>query len=133
MNKSSILLFDGECNLCNSTVQFILPRDSKGDIKFASLQSETGQKLLEKYNLNADQMDTVVLIENGRAFTKSTAALRICLHLKKCWPILFGITIIPKLLRDVVYDWIAKNRYKWFGKKDQCMIPKKEFKNRFLN
>ncbi|NDI34106.1 thiol-disulfide oxidoreductase DCC family protein [Chengkuizengella sediminis] len=133
MNKPSILLFDGVCNLCNGVVQFILSRDLKGNIKFASLQSGTGQKFLKQYNLNTKEISTIVLIQGDRAYTKSTAALRLCLLLKNLWPVLYAFIIIPKSIRDVVYDWIAKNRYRWFGKSEQCMIPSKEHREKFLD
>ncbi|MFS1512097.1 thiol-disulfide oxidoreductase DCC family protein [Chengkuizengella sp. SCS-71B] len=132
MNKTSILLFDGVCNLCNGVVQFILPRDLRGNIKFASLQSNAGQKFLKQYNLNTKEISTIVLIQGNKAYTKSTAALRLCLLLKKLWPILFAFILIPKSIRDVVYDIIAKNRYRWFGKSEQCLIPSKEHREKFL-
>ncbi|NBI27500.1 thiol-disulfide oxidoreductase DCC family protein [Chengkuizengella marina] len=131
MNKTSILLFDGVCNLCNGVVQFILPR-VRGNIKFASLQSNIGQKLLKQYNLNTKEISTIVLIQGNKTYTKSSAALRLCLLLKNLWPILFAFIIIPKSIRDVVYDWIAKNRYRWFGKSEQCLIPSKENREKFL-
>jgi predicted DCC family thiol-disulfide oxidoreductase YuxK len=127
-----IILFDGVCNLCNSSVQFILKRDPNGTFKFASLQGETGQALLKKYGLNTDS-NSFVFIENDKIHLKSTAALRVCRKLTGAWRLLAAFLIIPGFIRDHFYGIIAKNRYRWFGKKDSCMLPKPEWKNRFLD
>ncbi|MFJ5716844.1 thiol-disulfide oxidoreductase DCC family protein [Neobacillus sp. NPDC093127] len=127
-----IILFDGVCNLCNSSVQFIIKRDPTGTFKFASLQGETGQALLKKYGLNTDS-DSFVFIENEKIHVKSTAALRVCRKLTGAWRLLAVFLIIPAFIRDPLYGIIAKNRYRWFGKKDSCMLPKPEWKNRFLD
>jgi predicted DCC family thiol-disulfide oxidoreductase YuxK len=127
-----IILFDGVCNLCNTSVQFILKRDSDGYFKFASLQSETGQSLLKKHHLNND-LNSVVLIENDTVYLKSSAALRVCSKLGGLWPILSIFRILPPFFRDLLYDIAAKNRYKWFGKKESCMLPSPEWKHRFLD
>lgn len=126
-----IVLFDGECNFCDASVQFILKRDPKGVFKFASLQSEIGQQLLEKHKVSKS-IDSIVLIDNNQFFTKSTAALKIAQQLCGAWKYLFIFIIVPKFVRDFVYNIIAKNRYKWFGKKEVCMLPTAEQRNRFL-
>jgi predicted DCC family thiol-disulfide oxidoreductase YuxK len=117
-----VVLFDGECNFCDSSVRFIIKKDTRKLFYFASLQSEAGQKLLEKYGVPID-IDSIVLIENEKAYVKSTAAIRICRHLGRGWKLLYIFSIIPGPIRNAVYDVIAKNRYKWFGKKDHCEIP----------
>ena len=128
-----IILFDGVCNLCNSSVQFILRRDHSQRFVFASLQSPAGQKLLQKFGLPQDQFNSFVLIENNKVFTRSSGALRVLLHLKKGWQLLYGLNIIPKPIRDKIYDWIARNRYKWFGRQEACWLPTPELKKRFLD
>lgn len=132
MNQQPVILFDGICNFCNGIVKFILRRNKKTDIHFAALQSEAGHKLLEKYKLPVNEMETIVFIENDKAYTQSTAALRICRHLRGLWPLCYGFVIVPKFIRDGIYKWIAKNRYKWFGVREECMIPTPEMKTRFL-
>lgn len=130
---SPVLLFDGVCNLCNSLVQFVIQRDLKGTFLFASLQSEAGQRLLRQFDLPTTDYNTFVLVHRNHCYTKSTAALHVFKGLGRLWPLLYGFIIVPKPVRDVVYDWIARNRYKWFGKKDQCMVPTPELKERFLD
>jgi predicted DCC family thiol-disulfide oxidoreductase YuxK len=127
-----ILLFDGECNLCNHAVQFIIPRDSGAYYRFAALQSEVGEQILAQYQLSYTEMNTVILIQNGKIFTKSTAALKLVRHLNRMWPLLYVFIIIPRLLRDPIYEWVARNRYKWFGRREFCMMPSSEMKSRFL-
>lgn len=127
-----IILFDGVCNLCNSSVQFILKRDRKGQFGFASLQGEVGQKLIHKFGLNPD-INSFVLIENEKVYLESTAALKVCKGLTGGWKLFTAFLIIPRPIRDVVYKIIANNRYKWFGKKESCMLPLPEWKNRFLD
>jgi predicted DCC family thiol-disulfide oxidoreductase YuxK len=131
-NNKSLLLFDGVCNLCNSSVQFILLRDKKDRFRFASLQSDHGQNILKEHHLPTDKFNSLVLVENGKIYQKSTAALRIARKLKGLWPLLFAFIIIPPFIRNFVYDIIAKNRYRWFGKKDECMLPRPEWKQKFL-
>jgi predicted DCC family thiol-disulfide oxidoreductase YuxK len=130
--QHTILLFDGVCNLCNQAVLFIIPRDPKETIRFASLQSDTGQRLLGRHGLSADRLDTMVLIDREKAYTKSSAALRIARKLHWPWPLFYLFILIPRPLRDTVYDWIASNRYRWFGKKEQCMLPTPQTRRRFL-
>ena len=131
-DNKSLLLFDGVCNLCNSSVQFILLRDKKDRFRFASLQSDYGQNLLREHNLPTETFNSLVLVENDKVYKKSTAALRIARKLKGLWPLLFAFIIIPPFIRNFVYDIIAKNRYRWFGKKEECMLPRPEWKQKFL-
>ena len=132
MEESPVILFDGVCNFCNGAVNFIIQRDKKSLIKFAALQSEAGRKLLQRFNLPADELSSIILIEDGNVFTQSSAALKLCKYLTGLWPLMYGFIIVPLVLRDGIYKWIAKNRYKWFGKKDHCMIPTPEVRTRFL-
>ncbi|MFD2682063.1 thiol-disulfide oxidoreductase DCC family protein [Bacillus seohaeanensis] len=127
----AIILFDGICNLCNHSVQFIIKRDPTAYFQFASLQSDVGVSLRETYGLPT-RIDSVVLIENNKVFVKSNAALHICKHLKGMWKLLFVLKLLPPFIRDGLYEVVAKNRYKWFGKRDQCMLPDQNRKDRFL-
>ena len=127
-----IILFDGVCNLCNRSVQFIIKRDPNGHFKFASLQGEAGQKLLKQYGFEKE-IDSFVLIENQIIYSKSTAALRVCKSLNGLWKVFATLRFLPVSFRDFFYDIVAKNRYKWFGKKESCMLPTKEMKKRFLD
>ena len=127
------ILFDGVCNLCAWAVRFILERDPRNALRFASLQSDTGQRLLAEHGLQAVTMDSFVLIENGVAFTESTAALRVSRHLHRAWPLCYAGIILPRVLRDPIYRFIARNRYRWFGKQDSCMMPTPELRARFLD
>lgn len=129
---SPILLFDGVCNFCNSSVNFIIDRNSKKNILFASLQSPIGQQLLEKFNLPKETFNSLVLVEGEKYYTKSTAALRVAEHLDGGWKSLGVLKFVPKFVRDFGYDVIAKNRYSIFGKSDQCRLPTPEVKERFL-
>ncbi|WP_445488825.1 thiol-disulfide oxidoreductase DCC family protein [Niallia sp. 03133] len=126
-----IILFDGVCNLCNGSVQFIIKRDPKKVFAFASLQGETGQALVNQYQVGK-LLDSIVLIENGTVYKESEAVLRICRCLKGGWKFFYLFTFIPSFIRDPIYRYAARNRYKWFGKKESCMLPSKENKNRFL-
>lgn len=126
-----VILFDGVCNFCDASVQFILNRDPKGIFHFASLQSEAGQDLVKKYNVPPD-IDSMILIEDDKVYYKSTAALRISRKLQGAWKLLYAFIIIPSPIRNIVYDIIAKNRYKWFGQKDSCMLPPPNIRKRFL-
>lgn len=128
-----IVLFDGVCNLCNGAVQFIIKNDKKDMFRFAALQSETGRKLLATHQLQHGKIDSIVLIKNDKAFIKSTAALHIAKELSGIWKLAYYYIVFPKFIRDAVYDFIARNRYGWFGKKDQCMIPTPELKKKFLD
>ena len=133
MNNKSIILFDGVCNLCNKSVQFVLKHDRLKTFMFASLQSAAGQALLQQYNLPLQGFDSFVLIQDEKVYLKSTAALKVAKQLNGPVQLLYGFIIIPAVIRNSVYNLIAKNRYKWFGKKDSCMIPTNALKARFLN
>lgn len=128
---SAIILFDGVCNFCNRSVQFIIKRDPKGYFLFASQQSEAGKRLMEKYNIESD-MKSIVLIEEDQFYQKSSAAIRICRHLSGVWKIGSIFNVIPRPFRDALYDIVARNRYKWFGRSDTCMLPSIDIKERFL-
>lgn len=127
-----IVLFDGVCNLCSGSVQFILKRDPKGTFRFASLQSDAGRRLMLEHGLDPDALSSVVVIEDGRAYQESSAALRIARHLPGAWKLLRVFTVVPRSLRDAVYRWIARNRYRWFGKTEACWLPTPELRARFL-
>jgi predicted DCC family thiol-disulfide oxidoreductase YuxK len=130
--EKSIILFDGVCNLCSGAVQFILKRDRKKKFVFASLQSEVGKALLLKYKVNT-RVETIILLQSEKWFSQSEAALEIARNLSGGWPLLYAFKIVPRFVRDGIYDWISLNRYRFFGKKDACMIPSPEWKNRFLD
>ncbi|MEI6088636.1 MAG: DCC1-like thiol-disulfide oxidoreductase family protein [Bacteroidota bacterium] len=118
----SIILFDGFCNLCSWAVQFVVKRDKKKKFQFASLQSEYGIKILIENNLPASDFNSLVLVENGKIYTQSTGALKIARSLSGLWPIFYTAIILPTFIRDGIYNWVAKNRYKWFGRKEACFL-----------
>ncbi|WP_109621939.1 thiol-disulfide oxidoreductase DCC family protein [Sediminitomix flava] len=128
----SVILFDGVCNLCNSSVNFIIDHDKSNRFVFASLQSEEGEKILQKTGLSSDYLDSLVLVEGEKVFTKSTAALKIASGLAFPWNLFKPLLFLPKAFRDFFYDIIARNRYNWFGKEDQCRIPTPELRQKFL-
>ena len=132
MNESPIVLFDGVCNLCNGAVQFIIKRDKKKKFLFASLQGKTGNELLRKFDLPENIFNSFILLEGDKVYTRSTAALKIARKLNGGWKLLYALMIIPQFIRNGVYNIIAKNRYKWFGKRDECMVPTAELKELFL-
>ncbi len=132
-NQKPIILFDGVCNLCNNAVQFVIKHDPADKFMFAALQSTTGKALLEKHNLPQQGFDSFVLIQDEKVFLKSTAALKVAKQLSGPIKLLHGFIIVPSFIRNLVYIFIAKNRYKWFGKKDNCMVPTDSLKARFLN
>lgn len=128
---SPLILFDGECNLCNGAVQFIIKRDKKATFKFASLQSSVGRRLMQQYAIPQDY-SSIVLIENGRAWLKSTAVLRLSRRLSGMWPLLYLFLAVPRFLRDSVYNFVARNRYKWWGRREACWVPTAQLKERFI-
>ncbi|MCK5637664.1 MAG: DUF393 domain-containing protein [Flavobacteriaceae bacterium] len=132
-NKKPIILFDGVCNLCNGSVQFILKHDCKKQFLFASLQSDAAAKLLLQLNNKNNELKSLILIEGNKIYKKSDAVLKIARRLDPFWNVFYVFKIIPKALRDMVYNIVAKNRYKWFGKKDKCQFEIVEYKNRFIN
>ena len=138
MNKSSaalpenIVIFDGVCNLCEFSVNFIFERDTAGHFFFTPAQSPLGALLLKRFGINTSRLDTVVLVRGDRAFTRSAAAIEIASRLDMPWNLLTLFQAVPELLREVMYDLIAQNRYQLFGKKDECMLPSDELRRRFL-
>jgi len=135
MNKikdKPIIFFDGVCNLCNSSVQFILKKDSKNVFLFSSLQSDAAKDILLQYKLKNSDLSSIILLENGIVYQKSTAILKISRRLKGFYKYFYALIIIPKIIRDPLYSFVAKNRYKWFGKRDACILPTKKVKFRFL-
>ena len=133
MKKHSIILFDGVCNLCNWSIQFVIKHDPEKKFQFGSLQSDKAKKLLQEYSIDTKEINSFILVENGKIFTRSTGALRVLKKLRG-WPVLFYCFIlVPKFIRDVIYNFIAKKRYRWFGKRGECMIPSPEISSRFLN
>lgn len=129
---SAIVLFDGVCNFCNGSVNFVIERDRENYFKFAPLQSETGQRLLDKHGIDKVETDSVILIDNERVYTHSTAALKIAQKLDGAWSLFYAFIIIPKPLRDFFYRLFAKYRYKLFGRQEACMMPTPEIRQRFL-
>ena len=129
-----LILFDGVCNLCNNTVQYVIKHDKKDVFRFTALQSEIGKSIIEKYNIDTTKTDSILLYSNENGLkAKSTAALYIAKHLGFPNYLMSVFFIIPTFLRNWVYNFIAKNRYKWYGKKDACMIPTPELKSKFLD
>lgn len=132
LKEKGIVLFDGVCNFCNSSVNFIIRKDDTDYFRFLPLQSERGKTLVSKFNLDPENLQTVILLEGGRIYTKSTAALRIARKLKGGWRLFYGFVVIPAFIRDLVYNLIAKHRYKWWGKRESCMVPDANMKTKFL-
>jgi predicted DCC family thiol-disulfide oxidoreductase YuxK len=133
MPSQPIILFDGVCNFCNSAVNFVIKRDKKSVLKFAPLQSEFAKRILVNHHLSSEDLSTFLFLENNQVYKKSTAVLKACKYLKGLWPLLYGLIVVPKFIRDGIYNWVAKNRYQWFGKKEVCMIPTADVRSRFLN
>ena len=127
-----VILFDGVCNLCNGFVQFVIARDHRARFSFASLQSDAAKRLAVQVG-SADGRESIVLLENGRAFTQSTAALRVIRALGFPWTFAYALIIVPRPLRDWAYAVVARNRYRWFGKRQVCMVPTPDLKRRFLD
>lgn len=131
--QKKIVLFDGVCNLCSSSVQFILKRDRKDQFLFGSLQGTYGQNLLKNYGMPTNEFNSFMLLEEGVLYTKSSGALRMLKHLGGGWSVFYAFIIVPKFIRDAVYKFVAQNRYRWFGKKEECWLPKPEWKKKFLD
>lgn len=127
-----VIFFDGFCNLCNSAVQFTIERDRKNIFRFSSLQSKYAQKKMADFNIQPKLGESMVLLEDGKLYERSTAALRVAKQLSGLWPLLYAFIIVPRFIRDGVYNYVAKNRYKWFGKKESCWVPTPELKEKFL-
>lgn len=132
MNNRQIILFDGVCNFCSFWVNFIIDRDKKDVFKFATLQSGKGRELLKRFQMDSNSLDTFVLIEEEKVYTKSTAALKISRNLKGIWKYLYFMIFIPKPIRNYIYIIIARNRYRFFGKLDACRIQTEQEKSKFL-
>jgi predicted DCC family thiol-disulfide oxidoreductase YuxK len=130
--QDKIILFDDVCNLCHCWVKFVIHSDRNKVLRFASLQSETGQALLKQYQIPADKLRSVVFLDNGKVYTHSSAALRICKYLKGVYRLFYVLRIIPKPLRDALYHLIARNRYAWFGKSTTCLLPTTDIQDRFI-
>ncbi|MCG2419088.1 thiol-disulfide oxidoreductase DCC family protein [Aequorivita sp. F47161] len=132
LEDNKIILFDGVCNLCNGAVNFVIERDKKNIFKFAALQSDIGRELTSKLNIDTSKIDSIILIDGEKHYIKSSAALHITKHLTGGYPLLYGFMIFPKFIRNAVYEYIARNRYKWFGKRESCMIATEKLKSKFL-
>lgn len=133
MATAPTILFDGVCNLCNGSVQFILKRDPEARFRFASLQSESGRRLVAENGLDPDVLSSVILLEDGKVYRESAAALRIARHMSGAWKLLRVFVLIPRPIRDALYRMIARNRYRWFGKSETCWLPTPELRARFLD
>lgn len=131
-HNTYILLFDGVCNLCNGTVQFVIKRDVRKRFRFAALQSASGQALLQELGLPAQHFDSVILIQGDTYYVKSTAALRVLKELGGLWKIGYALIVIPRPVRDFVYDMVAKTRYRVFGRRNTCMVPAPEVREWFM-
>jgi predicted DCC family thiol-disulfide oxidoreductase YuxK len=130
--QNGVILFDGVCNFCNSSINFVMDRDPSGFFKFGALQSEEGIALLKKAGYQSEYLDSVLLLQDGHVYRDSEAALRITRKMTGLWPLMFGFIIVPRVIRDAVYNWIARNRYRWFGKMDSCRMPTPEIRSRFI-
>ena len=130
--ENPVILFDAVCNLCCSSVQFIIKKDQKKYFHFASLQSDFGKNILRKFELNEDNINSFILLEDEKIFTQSTAALKVAKRLSGAWKILYVFIIIPAIIRNYFYSIIAANRYKWFGKKEECWLPTEETRSLFI-
>ncbi len=128
----AVILFDGVCNFCNSTINFVIERDRTKFFRFAPLQSAAAAGLMHKYGIDGIEADSVVVVENEKAYLRSAAALHIARHLTWPWKALYLLIVIPRPLRDIAYTLFARNRYRLFGKKDVCMMPTPDLRNRFL-
>lgn len=133
MAQKSVIFFDGVCNLCNASVQFAIEHDKQDVFKFTALQGNYAKAILPKFNIDLERINSIILVENDRLYTKSSAALRIAKKLNGFWPMLYAFMIIPKFIRDWFYDIIAKNRYKWWGKQESCWVPTPELKEKFYD
>jgi predicted DCC family thiol-disulfide oxidoreductase YuxK len=129
---SPVILFDGVCNLCNQSVQFVIRHDRDSKFRFSALQSDFGKAELAKHNLSTEKLLSVVLLVGDKVYDRSRAALEVARRLDGLWPLLYVFVIVPPFIRNFVYDWIANNRYRWFGRTDECMLPTPELRARFI-
>ena len=127
-----MILFDGVCNLCSGFVQFIIARDPAVHFRFAALQSPAAARVLAMTNAQPSRLDSIVLVEHSRVSTRSTAVLRIARGLRFPWSLAYGFVAVPRPIRDAVYDFVARHRYRWFGQREACMVPTAELRARFL-
>ncbi|MBS1685457.1 MAG: thiol-disulfide oxidoreductase DCC family protein [Bacteroidetes bacterium] len=127
-----LVLFDGVCNLCNASVQFVIRHDTEGRFRFAALQSDAGHKVLAEHGLTTDKFDSFIYLRQGQLYQRSTAALYLMRDLGGAWGLLYAFIIVPRPLRDAVYDLVARYRYRWFGRRESCMMPTEELRGRFL-
>ncbi len=133
MNNHPVILFDGVCNYCNAWVNFFIRHDRKAKLRFAALQSGTGKKLAARYGINEQALNSIVLIENGKAYTKSTAGWKCFRHLDGGWKLFYAFIVVPRFVRDFFYDLISRNRYRWWGRREACMVPDAKVTSRFLS
>lgn len=133
MQENPIVLFDGVCNFCNYWVNFAIKRDKKRKLRFTPLQGKTANALLPQFGINPSSLTSVIFLDKGKLYTQSSAAIHICKYLSGGWKLCYAFIIIPKFIRDFFYNIIARNRYKWYGKKETCMIPAPEVRERFLD
>jgi len=129
--SQSVIFFDGVCNLCNASVQFVIEHDQKDQFHFTALQGAYAQEILPKFDADPKQLNTILLLEDGKLYTKSSAALKIAKKLGGLLPLLYVFYIVPKFIRDWFYDLIAKNRYRWWGKEESCWVPTPALKSKF--
>ena len=127
-----IILYDGVCHLCNGVINFILPRDKKRYFRFSPLQSETGRTLLQRFNLPLDDYDSFILVDGDKCYQRSSAAIKVMQGMGFPYSMGGALLILPRPVRDAIYDWVARNRYKWFGQYDSCLMPTAEIRERFL-
>jgi predicted DCC family thiol-disulfide oxidoreductase YuxK len=127
-----VILFDGVCNLCNQSVQFVINHDPAAKFNFAALQSPFGQSQLTKHNFDKEEFTSIILVMGDKVYDRSRAALEIAKRLSGLWPLMYAFVIVPPFIRNFVYDWISRNRYRWFGRTDECMLPTPELRARFI-
>lgn len=132
-SEPSIVLFDGVCKFCHASVQFVIRRDTKNQFLFCPLQSDKGQQLLAQYGLPDSGLTSMILLQDGKAYRKSGAALRIARQIRMPWPLLSGFIVVPEFIRDRIYDFIGGHRYRWFGKYDSCWVPDDESRKKFID
>ncbi|KQR70598.1 thiol-disulfide oxidoreductase DCC family protein [Pedobacter sp. Leaf176] len=133
MSNNPVIFFDGVCNLCNAAVQFVIEHDADSTFKFTALQSDFAKKMLPEFDFDTSKINSIVLLQNSKLYTKSSAALRIARKLNGLLPLLYVFIIVPKFIRDWIYDIVAKNRYKWWGRQERCWVPTPELKSRFYS
>lgn len=128
-----VVLFDGACNLCSSSVEFVIKRNACSNIIFCQIQSERGQQLLDEYDLLDLGLNSMILLYHGKSYIKSSGAIRIAMLMDKPWPLMGIFLLVPPVIRHYIYDWIGHRRYKWYGRKEYCWVPDEDIKGRFLH